>query len=68
MEKNWVKIFSTNQLHLIHLAKALLEEANIETVEINRQDSAYTLLGEIDLYVNLQDVVKARHLLEELIP
>ncbi len=68
MEKNWVSIFSTNQTYLIQLAKAVLEEENIETVEINKQNSAYTILGEIELFVNIQDVVKARHLIQELIP
>ena len=68
MEKNWVSIFSTNQTYLIQLAKAVLEEENIETVEINKQDSSYTILGGIELFVNIQDVVKARHLIQELIP
>ena len=64
MENNWVKIYSSNQATQIEFAKSLMEEASIETYEINKTDSTY-LMGEIELYVDLTLVDKAQLILTE---
>jgi hypothetical protein len=64
MENNWVKIYSSNQATQIEFAKSLMEEASIETFEINKTDSTY-LLGEIELYVDQTLVDKAQLILTE---
>lgn len=65
MEKNWVKIYSSDQIHFIRIMKALLEEEDIESVEMDKQDSSYTVLGEYELYVQQKDVLRAKYLLEK---
>lgn len=64
MENNWVKIYSSNQATEIEFAKSLMEEASIETFEINKTDSTY-LIGEIELYVDQTLVDKAQLILTE---
>jgi hypothetical protein len=64
MENNWVKIYSSNQATQIEFAKSLMEEASIETFEINKTDSTY-LMGEIELYVDQTLVDKAQLILTE---
>ncbi len=62
MEKKWTKIYSTSKLYQAELLKGLLEENDIEAVIINKQDSAY-LFGEMELYVDADDVMKATRMI-----
>ncbi len=62
MEKKWTKIYSTGKLYQAELLKGLLEENDIEAVIINKQDSAY-LFGEMELYVDADDVMKATRMI-----
>ncbi len=62
MDKNWIKIYSTGVSYKAELLKGLLLENEIEAVIINKKDSAY-LFGELELYVQLDDVIKAKHIL-----
>ncbi len=66
MEKNWVKIFSTVELHLIQIAQGLLEENNIESVVINKVDSSYPSLGVIELLVSKEDALKAIQIIKNI--
>jgi len=65
MNKDWVKIYSTGEGYKAELLKGLLFENNIEAVIINKQDSSY-LFGELELYVNSKDIVKAKHVISTL--
>jgi len=64
MEKDWHTIYSSNKPHNIELVKGLLSDYNIESVEINKQDSSY-LFGDIDLYVKSENVIRSKHLIEK---
>ncbi|MCB0805317.1 MAG: DUF2007 domain-containing protein [Bacteroidales bacterium] len=62
MDQNWVKIYTTGVPYKVELLKGLLQENEIEAVIINKKDSAY-LFGELELYVRVDQVVKARHII-----
>jgi hypothetical protein len=62
LEKNWVKIYSTTAHYNAELIKGLLLENGIESVIINKQDSSY-LFGELELYVNSDDAIQAKHII-----
>lgn len=62
MDKDWVKIYSTDVNYKAELLRGLLFENNIEAVIINKKDSSY-LFGELELYVNTDDVIKAKHII-----
>ena len=66
MEKEWVKIFSTSQSYQAELARQVLEENDIQSVIMNKKDSSYLLFGEIELYVNRDEVIKAKQLIKTL--
>lgn len=66
MEKDWIKTYSTNQMHMIHLAQELLQERHIDSIYINKQDSSYPMIGTIELFVNKEDVLLASHLIQKL--
>ena len=62
MDKNWVKIFSTSESYKAEIHKGLLLENDIEAVIINKKDSAY-LFGELELYVHVDNVLKAKRII-----
>jgi hypothetical protein len=64
MEENWTKIFNASQLHLVEIYHGILNENSIESVIVNKQDSAY-LFGEIELYVRSDDAFEAIQIIKK---
>lgn len=67
MEKDWVKIYYTNQAFRAEIVKGMLEENGINVVLINRLDSSYlsALPGMAELFVHDSQEAEARRLLAE---
>ena len=65
MNDDWVKVYATNESYKASLLGGLLEEANIESVQLNKQDSAYLLFGQYEVYVKNLNVIKAKHLINK---
>jgi 5'(3')-deoxyribonucleotidase len=63
MEKGWIKIYSTYSEADAVIKKQHLENNDIKAVTINKQDSFYKILGEIELYVPGIKVIKAKQLI-----
>lgn len=64
MEETWVNIFSTSKAYLAEMAKDILYDEGIASVIINKQDSTY-LFGNVELYVERDDTIIAKHILEK---
>ena len=64
VDKNWVKIYTTEVNYEAELLKGLLFENEIDAIIINKKDSSY-LFGELELYVQADDVVKAKHVITQ---
>ena len=62
MSENWQKIYSNTYIHRIEIARAVLKEYDIDSVVVNKKDSAY-LFGEFELYVNADDVLQAKQII-----
>lgn len=62
---NPVKLFSSNQSFEIEVLKAKLEEYNIESYILNKQDSAYVVIGDVELYVEEVDLEKAKKIMNQ---
>jgi hypothetical protein len=67
MEKDWVKIYYTNQLFRAEIIKGMLEGNGINVVLINKQDSSYlvALPGMVELFVHSSQENDARQLLAD---
>jgi len=65
MEKDWKKIYSTNDFFRIELIRQVLEEHDVSAVIMNKQDSSYRF-GQIDLYTHENDEAAALALIEEM--
>lgn len=66
MEKGWTKIYTTNLEHEAIIRKEVLEDHEIEVVLINKKDSSYVMIGEIELYVKQDNVLPALNLINKM--
>jgi hypothetical protein len=63
MAEDWVVVHSTTFLQGAELIKGMLHENGIEAVVMNRQDSSYVQFGEVEVLVNRNHVIRAKHLI-----
>ncbi len=61
---NWVDVYSSQFLHKVEIAQAILKEYSIVSVIQNKQDSLYKF-GYIELYVKTKDAMEAKQILEK---
>ena len=61
--KDWVCIYTSQKLQDAEIIKGLLSFNEINSVVINKQDSSY-MFGDCEVYVNRDDVVKAKFVLD----
>lgn len=60
---NWQSVYSTDQEYKAMIIINLLEENGIESHSVNKKDSNY-LIGQIEIYVKIEDSEFAKSLLE----
>ena len=65
MEKGWQRVYFTDKSHLAQIAKSILEDNHIESVLVDKRDSSYVTIGEVELYVKEDDMTLAKFLLAE---
>jgi hypothetical protein len=63
MHPDWEMVYVSTYPHLAELAKSLLEHNEIVCVLRNNQDSSYKAIGEVEVYVRREDVIKAKFIL-----
>ncbi len=66
MEADWVKVHSSNDRLRSQFLRSLLIEHGIEAVLLDQQDSFYLSIGEVHLYVNRDDAMKARNIIDKV--
>ena len=62
-DKN-VIVYTTNRQYQAEILKNILADNGIHSFIINKQDSNY-LFGDVEVYVNQDDVIKAKLLVEK---
>ena len=65
MANDWVRIYSTNQVHQAEIARSILEEHEIACVILNKRDSAYQTFGDVELYTVRDRVIEALNILKK---
>lgn len=64
MKENWQKIYSSQFEHQVGILKAVLDDAGIDSVIVNKKDSFY-LFGELELFVHADHVIRAKRIINE---
>ena len=66
MEKDWTPVYSTDKEYIAEMIKDILLDNEIQSVVINKRDSSYISIGDIEIYVSKDDALKARFLIEKM--
>ncbi len=62
--KDWRKVYVSAFEHKVDIVQAVLKEEEIPSVVMNLKDRAY-LFGEVELYVHVDDVMKAKQIIQK---
>jgi hypothetical protein len=60
MNEDWIKIYSSTEIQEIEIVKAALEDNEIPSFIINKKDSSYISIGEIELYVAAENEILSK--------
>lgn len=66
MTQDWKKVFSSSALAQSSIVMGLLNENDIPAKTLNKQDSSYVFLGEVEVYVPTAYFEKAEALINTL--
>jgi len=58
-------VFRTHEEHLARLIIMKLEDEGVKVFYINKKDSSYNNFGQIELYVQRDDVVRAKFIIDK---
>lgn len=64
MEKNWNKIYTTQNFFTAEMIRQMLIDNDIPAVIMNKQDSSYRF-GLIDVFIHQENEMAAKALIEE---
>lgn len=62
---DWNIVFTTTQAYQASIVKDFLEDNDMDVVVVNKQDSFYVTIGEIEVYVKAENIIRAKHLIKE---
>ncbi len=62
---NWKKVFSSSQLALASMVAGILKEQQIQSSMLNKIDSSYVFLGEVEVYVSVSDYDTALQIVKD---
>ena len=65
MENGWQCIYYSNQLYNIQIVRAALKDQDIESVIVDKRDSSYISIGDIEIFVPIEDVILAKIIIEQ---
>jgi len=65
MESRWVKIYGATMLHTVELVRQILEKEGLNAIVVNKQDSFYPSIGEIEIFVKSEFVIAAKKIIED---
>lgn len=58
-------VYRTSELYLAQIIKLKLEEEGVHVILINKMDTSYNNFGQIELYVNQNDVIRAKYIIDK---
>lgn len=65
MDQEWKCIYFSNQMHKIEIVRSVLNDNNIKSVVIDKRDSSYIMVGDVEVYVSHEDAILAKIIIEQ---
>jgi len=63
--KDWQKVFSSKNPFQAELVRDILEGNDFQAITLNKQDSAYGVFGEVEVYVPRISVLPALKIIKD---
>ncbi len=63
--EGWVLVYSCSDLFTAELARQALLNSGVESIVVNKKDSFYVTIGDVELYVEPTNVAIATELLKD---
>ncbi len=60
MDSGWQCVYFSNQLHSIEIVRAVLEDHDIKSVVVDKRDSSYISIGDLEVFVPNEDAILAK--------
>ena len=67
IDDHWEMVFSSIELYRVEMLRSLMEEEGITSVIVNKQSSAYIMIGDIELYVKREDILKSKLIINQFL-
>ncbi len=64
--QDWKKVFSSQQLAIASMVMGILNENEIPAQSMNKKDSSYVFLGEVEIYVPADKYLASMDLINTL--
>tara|TARA_B100000768_G_scaffold86365_1_gene81417 strand:+ start:32578 stop:32781 length:204 start_codon:yes stop_codon:yes gene_type:complete len=64
MDKEWIKVYSDTFEPKVEMFRIQLQNDGISALALNQKDSAHVHIGEVELFVKRDNVIRAKHLIE----
>lgn len=61
----WVIIYSNKLQHCVDIVIEVLRDQGINAVPLDKRDSSYTMIGDIEVYVKSEDAVLSKIIIEQ---
>ena len=61
---DWELVY-TSTLPRVEIVLEVLKDQDIEAVKLDKRDSSYTMLGEIEVYTKKEDAILAKIIIEQ---
>ena len=65
MEKDWVLVYTANKKYNADVLEEIFNDYDIKSIAINKKDSLYVTIGNIEIYVHKDNEEKAKELIKE---
>ncbi|MBK8586531.1 MAG: DUF2007 domain-containing protein [Bacteroidetes bacterium] len=62
---DWELVYTSTLPHRIEIVIEVLKDQDIEAVKLDKRDSSYTMLGEIEVYTKKEDAILAKIIIEQ---
>ena len=62
---DWKLVYTSTLPHRIEIVIEVLKDQDIEAVKLDKRDSSYTMLGEIEVYTKKEDAILAKIIIEQ---
>ena len=61
----WALIYTSTLPHQVEIVLEVLKDQDIEAVKLDKRDSSYTMIGEIEVYAKKEDAILAKIIIEQ---